>query len=170
MSFIINSKNFNKINITTGFTIIEILIACAIISASSFAIVSAVHKGIQVSNQALRQVQAGLILEEGAEAVKTIRDNSWATISSLSLNTTYYLSFNTSTNLWSLTTTAPSAIDGIFTRTVVFSEVLRDSNDDIASSGTTDTRTKKVTVSVSFGLSSGTTTKDIIFYIADIFT
>ncbi|MFA7315586.1 MAG: type II secretion system protein [Candidatus Paceibacterota bacterium] len=153
-----------------GFTIIEVLIACAIISVTSFALISTAQKGIQLSNQALRQVQAGLLIEEGVEAVKTIRDNGWSTISGFALNTIYYPSFNTSTNTWSLGTTNPGILDSVFTRTVVFSEVNRDSNDDIVSSGTVDARTKKVTVEVSWPSSGGSTSKAITFYIADIFT
>lgn len=153
-----------------GFTIIETLIACAIISVSSFAVISATQKGIELSNQSLRNVQAGLLLEEGVEAVKTIRDNGWSTISSFSVNTDYYLSFSTNTNTWSLGTTQTGIIDGLFTRTIVFDPVYRDANDDIASSGSLDVSTKKVTVNVSWPRGSGSSSKTITFYIADIFT
>lgn len=133
---------------------------------------SAATKGIQLSNQALRQTQASFLLEEGAEAVKSIRDASWATISGLTLGTNYYMTFNTGTNTWSLGTTPLGTIDGLFTRTVVLSGVSRDSNDDIVTSGGTydDARTKKVTVSVSWPLSdASTSSKDLSFYISDIF-
>ena len=113
-------------------------------------------------------IQASSLLEEGAEAVKTIRDNDWTTISNLTVGTTYYLSYSSVTNLWSLTTT-PSTI-GIFTRTVVISAVNRDSNDDIVSSGgTLDVKTKKVTITTSFNSQSGTISKTLVFYISDIF-
>jgi prepilin-type N-terminal cleavage/methylation domain-containing protein len=164
-------KFFFKNNNSGGFTLVEVLIACAILSLCILALMTASSKGIQTSSQALRQTQAGFILEEGAEAVKTIRDASWSNISSLTTGTTYYLSFSTSTNTWSLSTTPPPTIDSIFTRTVVLSAVNRDSNDDIASSGTLDARTKKVTVTVSWPISDNTTSsKTLDFYISDIFS
>jgi hypothetical protein len=108
------------------------------------------------------------LLEEGAEAVKSIRDANWSTISGLTIGTTYYLSYNTSSNAWSLTTT-PSTVDS-FTRTVVFSSVNRDSNDDIAAAGTLDARTKEVTITVSWPAEDGRTlSKSLSLYIADIF-
>lgn len=163
-------KFFFKNN-NSGFTLVEVLIACAILSLCILALMTASSKGIQTSSQALRQTQAGFILEEGAEAVKTIRDASWNNISSLTTGTTYYLSFSTSTNTWSLSTTPSPTIDSIFTRIVVLSAVNRDSNDDIASSGTLDTRTKKVTVTVSWPISDNTTSsKTLDFYISDIFS
>ncbi len=153
-----------------GFSVIEIIIACAIISTSIFALVSSASKGVQLSNQALKQTQATTLLEEGAEAVKSIRDNLWTDISSLTVGTTYYLSFDTTTNKWSLSTTA-STIDSIFTRTIVVTAVNRDSNDDITTSGgTLDARTKKVNINVSWNNSSNTmTSKDLSFYMSDIF-
>ena len=165
-------KTSYKKKYSKGFTLVEVLVACAIISTSTFALMSAATKGIQLSNQALRQTQASFLLEEGAEAVKSIRDASWANISSLTLDTNYYLTFNTGTNTWSLGTIAVGTIDGLFTRTVVLSGVSRDGNDDIVTSGGTydDTRTKKVTVNVSWPLSdASTSSKDLSFYISDIF-
>lgn len=159
-------QNKNK-----GFTLVEILIACAIISGCIFSLMTASSKGIQTSTEALRQTQSSFILEEGAEAVKSIRDSAWSNISGLTDGATYYLSFSTDANVWSLSTTPTPPIDSIFTRTIVFSAVYRDSNDDIASSGTLDSRTKKVTVTVSWPVSDATTsTKTLDFYISDIFS
>ncbi len=159
-------KNYSK-----GFSLIEVLIACGIISVCIFALMTTATKGIQLSNQALRQTQASLLLEEGGEAVKSIRDTNWTTISSLTVGTTYYLSYSTSTNTWSLGTSVQSPIDSLFTRTVVFTAVNRDSNDDIVTSGgTLDARTKKVTVTVSWpSYDASTTSRTLTFYISDIF-
>lgn len=159
----------NYTHLKTGFALVELIVASAIISVTTFALISAGQKGIVLSERALRQTQASYLLEEGAEAVKSIRDASWATISGLTVGTTYYLSYNTSTNVWSLSTTADT-IDSLFTRTVVLTAVSRDSNDDIASSGTTDIRTKQVTVTVSWPSADGILSKTLSLYIADIFT
>lgn len=158
-------KIINRQKNNNGFSLIEVVITCAIITICVFALMSSASKSIQVSGQALRQAQATLLIEEGVEAVKTIRDNDWTTISNLNISTNYYLSFN---NIWSLSTT-PSTVDGIFTRKVVISAVYRDSNDDIATSGTLDTGTKKVTVTTSWNKPSGTVNKSLSFYISNIF-
>jgi prepilin-type N-terminal cleavage/methylation domain-containing protein len=165
-------KLFSKYRKNTGVTLIEVIVASAIISVAIFALMSGAQKGITASNDALKAMQASMLLEEGAEAVKTIRDNAWGNISSLTNDTTYYLSYNTGTNAWSLSTTPASAIDGVFTRTVVFSAVSRDSADDIVSSGgTLDSRTRKVTVTATWPNSPAVTvSKTLIFYISDIFT
>lgn len=164
MKFILHKKK--------GFSLIEVLVACTILSVSILSLISASTKGVQVSRQALRQTQAVYLLEEGGEAVKSMRNDAWNNISSLTIGTTYYLSFNSGTGKWTTTTTANS-IDSIFTRTVVLSTVNRDiTNDDIVSSGgTVDTLTKKVSVTVSYTLPNNTTsTKTLSFYISDIFS
>jgi type II secretory pathway pseudopilin PulG len=148
-----------------GFSVIEVVIVCSILSICVFALMSSSAKSIQVSNQSLRQAQATLLIEEGVEAVKTIRDNAWTNISNLTNNTNYYLSFN---NTWSLATT-PNTIDGIFTRNIVFYPVYRDGDYNIASSGTLDQGIKKATVTVLFNNSSGVVSKSLSFYVSNIF-
>ena len=161
--FRIKNSKYKK----SGFTLVEVLVACVIISTTIIALMSATSKGIDLSTRSLRQVEANMLMEEGVEATKSIRDTSWTTISGLTLNTNYYLSF---TNAWTLSTTQSAQIDGIFTRTIVFSQVYRDSNDDISSSGTPDIGIKKVNVTVNWKSSGGgTNSKNIIFYLANIF-
>ncbi len=155
-----------------GFSLVEVLIACAIMATSVLALMAASTNGIQLSNQTLKQTQANFLLEEGAEAVKSIRDESWENISNITLNTDYYLTFNSGTNSWSLGTTPVGAIDSLFTRKVVFSGVSRDINDDIVSSGGSydDDKTVKVIVSISWPSTQGSTSsRDLSFYISDIF-
>ncbi len=166
-----------KIKNSAGFTLIEIIIACTIITITVFALMSTAQKGIALSNRSLKQVQANTLLEEGAEAVKTIRDNDWATIAGLTLNTDYYLFFDTNTNVWSLNTSmiTPGGsipdypVDSTFNRSVVFSAVNRDSNDDITEIGILDDRTKKVTVTTSWNSSGSVVSKSLVFYLTDIF-
>lgn len=153
-----------------GFTIVEVLIASLIISTTMMAVMSATSKGIELSSRALRQVQASMLMEEGVEAVRSIRDNDWVLIQSLSLNTNYYLSFDTNSNTWSLSATPTQLIDEMFTRIVVFSSVSRDSNDDIASSGVIDSGSRGVNVSVSWLSFGNTVSKEINFYITNIFS
>ena len=167
----------NKIKKNLGFTLIEILIACSIISVSMFALMGTAQKGLVLSNQALKKTQASLLLEEGAEAVKSIRNNNWTTISDLSLNTPYNLFFNMNTKLWVLDTNTNLSgyipnypIDGVFNRTIIITSVGRDMNDNILESGgTIDPRTKKVVITVTWPSSGTSNNKSLSFYITDIF-
>jgi len=162
----------------SGFTIIEVIIASSIISISTFALMQTAQKGISLSSLALHKSQASLLLEEGAEAIKSIRDNNWADISNATLGTTYHLFFNTNTNLWILDTSTTNLsghspaypIDSAFGRTVVISSVGRDSNDDIIDSGgVLDSGTKKVIVKVEWTSSDGLKSKSLPFYLSNIF-
>lgn len=162
-------KNLNKNKKNIGMTVIEVLIACSIISISIFALMKTAEKGLRLSSYALSKSQASFLLEEGAEAVKSIRDNDWTTISNLNLDTPYYLYFDTNTKKWTMDNNITS-IDGIFSRIVTISSVGRNGDDDIVDTGgTLDPGTKKVTVTVSWPLPSNTNTKSISFYVANIF-
>lgn len=159
------SNIFQKNN--SGFTIIEVLIASVIISLTSLALMSATTKGIELSEKSLKQTQANMLIEEGVEAIKTIRDNNWVTIENLSMETVYYLSFDTNNNTWSLGINPTNLIDEIFTRQIIFSNVYRDANDDIASSGTIDDGIKKVQVTVSWPYGTSIISKNIDFYLTN---
>lgn len=153
----------------SGFFLIEVVIASALVGGILISILGLVQNTVEVSKRSLERTQAGYLLEEGSEAVKTIRDGVWTNISNLSNDTVYYLSW--SGTGWSLSTT-PSIIDDQFTRTIVFSAVSRDTNDDIVSSDGSydDTRTRKATVTVTWTPQSGVRSETLTFYIADIRT
>lgn len=151
---------------SSGFALIEIIIAAAIISASVFSLLSVGQKSVELSRRALAKVQASFLLEEGAEAVKIVRSDGWETVEAFADNTLYYPTFSSS--IWSLSAT-PNTV-GNFTRTVTFESAYRDANDDLAESGTADAGTRKATVSVSWPESGGTEEESLVFYIADIFS
>lgn len=144
---------------------VEVLIAISIIVVSVLAAMSVTQKSISVSRQALHTSEASFLLEEGAEVVRIVRDNSWANISSLTNATDYYPVFSGS---WTLSST-PSTV-GIFTRTVNVASVNRDASDDIASSGTDDPSTKLITITVSWNEGENVVSKTLSFYIMDIFS
>ncbi len=177
MKYHIDNNKKNRVSLKGGFTIIEVIVACTIISITVFALMTSAQKGIELSNRALRQTQANTLLEEGAESVKIIRDNNWGDISNLSLETPYYLYFNTNSNMWSLNTSKITPnnsipnypVGSIFNRTITISAVKRDNNDDISQTGIVDSQTKKITVTVSWPTSSEIVSKDLVFYIANIF-
>lgn len=147
-----------------GFFLIEVIIASSIIAVVLILLIGSIQNTVEVSKRALERTQASYLLEEGAEATKSIRDTSWSSIAALTSGTPYYLSYNGTA--WALTET-PGVVDR-FTRTVVISPVSRDASDDISATGTLDSGTKLVTVTVSWSASSGTQTKALAFYISNI--
>ncbi len=149
--------------------VVEILIAVSIITVSVLATMFVAQKSIHVSRQAFHSAQAAFLLEEGAEAVRIVRDNAWSNVSGLVNGTTYYPTFSAGT--WTLSTTT-SNIVGIFNRSVTVDGVNRDNTtkDIVSSGGVSDTGTRLVTVTVSWQEGSTTVSKSLQFYIMDIFS
>lgn len=152
-----------------GISIVEVIISVSIILAVGIVFASGLSRSLDLSQKALRTSQASWIMEDSVEAIRTIRDTDWSTISALSPATDYYLTFNTGTNTWSITSSNPGTIDNVFNRKFVISAVNRDANDDIAVSGTNDANTRYVKVTVSWNVSGVTISKDVDFYISNIF-
>lgn len=147
--------------------VVEVLIATSIITVSILVATTVAQKSIYVSRQAFHTTQAAFLLEEGAEAVRIVRDNGWANISNLTVGANYYPTF--SSNTWILSDVANTM--GIFNRTVTVANVNRDGEDDIISSGgVLDPGTKLITVTVSWAEGATTVTKILQFYISDIFS
>ena len=164
--------NFSKIKkdylpIKRGFLVVEVLVVASIITASVLAAMAVAQKSMYVSRQSFHATQASFLLEEGAEAVRILRDNAWSNISSLTAGTNYYPTFSGGT--WTLSQTANTV--GIFTRTVSIAPVNRDNiTKDISITGTDDPKTKLVTVTVFWTEGSATPTKTLKFYVMDIFS
>lgn len=133
-----------------GFTLLEVVVAATMITVALVSVAAYYKKVLDVSEDTTRHIQAGFLLEEGLEATKMLRDQSWsANIAPLATTTTYY--FYWSGNFW-MSTTTPQKIENIFTRSFRLSDVRRDVSDNIASSGVYDAGTKKVTVYVSWSI------------------
>ncbi len=148
---------------------VEVLVAVSIIAGSILVAMAVTQKAVYLGRQATHANQAAFLLEEGAEAVRILRDNNWTNISGLIAGTNYYLKFVGGT--WTLTTIASDGVVGIFTRKVVLSNVNRDNaTKDISAVGTNDPSTKLVTVTVSWNEGGTTVTRTLPFYMIDIFS
>jgi Tfp pilus assembly protein PilV len=133
-----------------GFSLLEIFITIAIaviLIPGAYAMMSA---SIRLTTTSLHDVEAAFLSDEGAEAVRMIRNEGWtANIANKIYGTTYYPVLSGSS--WSLTTANPGLINNRYTRTVVFASVSRDVNGDIVSSGgTLDPDTRQITVTTSW--------------------
>ena len=133
---------FNK----NGFSLVEVLVALgifAVLAAGIFNIVTSSYKNFygKGDKQSLTQ-----FAQEGIEAVRSIRDNSWQEIESVAgagnkglVKTDGYWRFSGTSNTLSA-----------LTRVVAIANAQRSSDSQIVTSGgTTDPNTKKVTVTVS---------------------
>ena len=150
-----------------GFGLIEVVVGLSLISITLIGLISTYNLFLEAALKNTKRVQSAYLLEEGLEAIRSIRDESWDTnISSLTIGNSYGFSFNGSK--WT-TTYGAEVIDNIFYREVIVSNVLRDANDDISSSGTLDSNTKFFTVNVLWLEGGATTTKSISTYLTKLF-
>lgn len=148
---------------------VEVLIASAIIMTSVVSILG-VYSGLtSISLRNTARVQAGMLLDEGAEALRFMRDVSWSSnIAPLTASTTYWLywDYSTSTYGWRATTTSV-IIDDQFERSFVLTPVSRDTTtfNMVTSGGTVDAGTRKATITTSWFDKTSTTTKSIVMYL-----
>ena len=159
-------KSFKK-----GSGLVEILVAVFIFTIILGSLITASNAYLSGAGANLISTKGAYLAEEGIEAVKTIRDSGWTNINALSNDTNYYLYFDTSSstdNIWEATTTA-NVTDSNFIRTFVLNSVSRDTNGRITQNGgTLDSKTKQLTVSVSWISNNSTTTKSLSTYITKI--
>jgi Tfp pilus assembly protein PilV len=148
-----------------GFFLIEVVVASAVIATALVLLLGSIQNSVEVSQRSLERTAASFLLEEGVEAMKSIRDTNWATVSTLTPNTTYYLQWSGSA--WTISQTV-TLIDR-YTRTISVESVYRDAaSDDIDEGGALDTDAKKVTVKVTWNAPSGLQEDDLSFYIFNI--
>ena len=102
-----------------GFTLVEIILAIAVFALITTVMISAYVYGRQATQLSGNRSRASQLANEGMEAIRNIANPNYSNLSNYSNGTTYYLvQFN---NQWQLTT-IPSQIDGLYTRTLVFSD------------------------------------------------
>lgn len=132
-----------------GFGLIEIIIVISIVTVTLFAFLQIGIAGIKLLRNEKENLEAVLLLQEAFEAVRSVRDESWtANIAPLSNGTAYYPVVENSK--WKLAVSSPGLINGKYTRSISFEQVVRDGEDKISSAGTADPDTRKVTAAVSW--------------------
>jgi Tfp pilus assembly protein PilV len=152
---------------TTGFGIVEVLVAAVIITLVLVGIHSTTTQALRLVQQSAKRTQATFLLQETIAALKSQRDAGWgASLGSLTAGADYYLEW--SGGMWTITTTN-IFIDKTFERKFTITDVNRDANDDIAPAGTPDAGTKLITATVAWHSQTGTTTQTLQTYITDMF-
>jgi len=127
---------------------IEIIIASAIISLALASLGFLGNFAISVQTHLKQNQIATNLAVEAMEAARAVKEESWTNFSALALDTPYHPQKGGTPLKWSLASGA-EIINGL-SRQVVFSQVFRDGNDDIALSGTPDSGTRKITATVSW--------------------
>ena len=151
-----------------GFGLVEIVISVAIMTTVFSAFFFFYRQALILSQRTTVLVQTNMLLVEGVEVVKFLRDESWsANLATLATSTSHYLLFTSGD--WEVAATSSAPIDGIYTRYFELEDVYRDGNDDIATVGTYDDGTLKVTMYVEAMEKGATSTESVVTYITDIF-
>lgn len=133
-----------------GFGVVEVLVVTAIITVALSGLLQTEILAIRLLHAEEQQLEAIMLAQEGLEAVRSIRDESWTNkIAPLIDATSYYPIIENSK--WILSTIAPAPINGMYTRTITFASVNRNATDDIAATGTPDPNTRKITVTITWG-------------------
>ncbi len=149
-----------------GFTIIEIIVVIAVIVTAFSAILGFFVFESKVSERGRLRLQAISLAEEGIEAARNFRDNTtWASngVGILTIGIDYHPAGSSAG--WNMVS-GSETING-FSRKINFFRVYRDTNDNISSSGTEDTNTRKVVVLVSWTDRFGITSENINTYITN---
>ena len=148
-------------------SVVEVIVGCSILLLGFLALMASYRVYIQSTFSGISRIQSSYLLSEGAEVARILRDTNYNNIKNLSTTTSYYINWNGTA--WA-TSTSPSMVDGVFQRKISVSDVFRDSNSNIVSSGGTyDSQIKNITISVSWRDSNATTTKSISTYLSNIF-
>lgn len=129
-----------------GFTIIEILVVIFITGFALAGLMGLYNISLKTISQNENKIKALNLATESLEIVRAVRDESWNNIANLTIGAEYYPA--KSDSQWILN--QGTKTQGIFTRKIIFTDVYRDSNDNIVASGggALDPNTKKVTSSI----------------------
>ena len=136
-----------------GFTVIEIMVVVAILLSAFVGIFGLLVFSLQISILVRETNQANFLAQDTIEAVRNFRDGTVWDINGLGtliVDTVYYPE-KTIDNPPAWTMIQGEETIDIFSRKVIFENVMRDANDNIVGSGgISDPDTKKVTATVSW--------------------
>lgn len=127
-----------------GFGLIEIIIVTAIVTGTLFGFLQAGIVSLKLLRSEKENLEAALLAQEALEAVRSLRDESWANNIAVLANAAPYYPV-VENGKWMLKTASPGLINGKYERYVIFEEVKRDASDRISSSGNVDLATRLVT-------------------------
>lgn len=129
-----------------GIGMIEVIVCLTIIAITFWGFLELVSYNLKIQDKCKAKIEAINLAVETIEAIRSVRNEDWNNLASLSLGIKYYPLI--SENKWTLTLTDPGPINGIYDCWLVLEKVYRDISDNISSSGIEDPETKKITAFV----------------------
>lgn len=136
---------------TKGFSILEIILSVAIFSIFSAASVTFFLSALSIQQQSLQYSAAATYASAGIEAMRAVRDDSFD-----NLNNTDKSGLEFANGKWKLS--GENDHFDIYTRVISISEVSRDGDGNVVTSGgITDSDMKKIVATVSWTDASGQT-------------
>lgn len=160
------AKIKNLFTSSKGAGLVEIVVGVGVFALVMAGLTSTYTLVLKAASSNTRLVKANFLLEEGVEAVRSMRDTSWSDVSSLTPGGDYFLYFDGVS--WEATT-IPYLVDGTFDQRLTLEEVKRDGDGKISDTGAVDNGTVKATVSVSWQHKGSTSTKSISSYFVNLF-
>jgi type II secretory pathway pseudopilin PulG len=165
----IQSMSQNLFGNEKGFSLIDILVAIAIVSVALVSLLGLASFSLATSTLIRQANQANNIAQETIEIVRNFRDGTtWDVdgLGKLATSTDYHPEKTGSPPKWQLIQGEETI--GIFKRKVVFKDVFRDSDSNIVESGGNfDPNTKKVIVDVSWQEKGRTHLVEITTYLTN---
>jgi Prokaryotic N-terminal methylation motif len=157
-----------SINIQKGISLVEVMIASSIVGLSMIYISNVYGNFLTLSLENTDKVQAVFLLDEGVEAIKTMRSYTWSTIGSSTPGIVYYLTWQN--NRWQSTTTSV-LVNNKFIRKYTVSDVYRDPTtlNIVDVGGTLNSDSKIINMDVSWNYKGSTSTKSTSFYMFNLY-
>lgn len=135
-----------KHNYQRGFSIIEIILAIAVFVIFSSGAVAVILQGLSANRLGKEQTVATEYAAEGLEAMRSIKNQSFSSL----VSTTSAGVARSLAGTWIFSGTS-NIFDGRYTRTIAIADVQRDGSGNIvASGGTVDPNTRKITATVAW--------------------
>ena len=152
-----------------GLGMVEIIVVVAVILVAFTAILQLFTLQAQIERVKREELVAYAFLSEALEAVRSVRDDSWTNISSLTAGADYYPEIFASA--WTLASIDPGPVDG-YSRWITLAQVRRDdTSDDIVPSGCSgcyiDLDTLLITAYVEWQSGGSTKTKNLTTYLTN---
>lgn len=153
---------------TRGSLLIEVMVSVALLVMFSFAIGSLATANDRLVTRAKMESTATDLAKESMEQLFAIKDHDWQTIGTVEPGT---YRVEESGNEYVLVTDtgvpAGEVIDGTFTRVISIEPAYRDGSGQLASSGTIDSSTRYVLVTVSWSERGVDRSVDLSGYVTD---
>ena len=155
-----------RISRNEGFGLLEMVISVAVVITALVGFLETERVSLRLFRTEKDNLEATFLAQEGLEAARILRDQSWTNnVATLTSGSVYYSFFQN--NAWSLSVSSPGLIDEKYTRTLVFNNVFRNLQDKISPSGTADPNTKQVISSISWNIPTGSKQQQLTSYLTN---